>query len=378
MRAGEALEQLLSEKLDGCRAREQAAFDEAAGSAKGLILFGAGGLGRKLLRRLRQDGVEPLAFIDNKLAGGEVDELPVLNPADAAQRWGASAVFVVSIWASWADTMQEQIESLHRLGCRTVLPFLPLLWKYPDLLPHVQIDLPSRVLEHREEIPRAFQLLSDEDSRIEFVAQLKWRLHGDFHALRPARPDQYWQKDLIRLPEQAVYVDAGACDGDTLEQFVSFVQGRFGGAYVFEPDADNFAALRKRMDRMPAAIAECVQALPFAVAEGKYDVSFSGGAGASSAAGAGPETVHCVALDEVIHERVDLIKYDIEGFELLGLKGSRRLIQECGPRLTVCAYHVQSHLWQIPLLIDSLRRGYRFYLRPHGQIWETVYYAVAN
>jgi FkbM family methyltransferase len=378
MHAREDLEELLRENIDHCRARERSAFDVATGSAPGLVLFGAGGLGRKLLRRLRQDGVKPLAFIDNKLAGREVDGLPVLTPADAAQRWGNSAVFVISIWASWADTIKEQIESLRRLGCSTVVPFLLLLWKYPDLLPHVQIDLPSRALERREEMRHAFDLWSDEDSRAEYVAQLKWRLLGDFDALRPPCPDQYWQKDLIRLSDQAVYVDAGACDGDTLEQFVCFARGCFRRAYAFEPDAANFAALRKRLERMPAASAERVQTLPFAVAEGNYDVSFSGGAGAASAAGSGAETVRCVSLDETIRGRVDLIKYDIEGFELLDLQGSCRLIREHGPSLVVCAYHVQSHLWQIPLLIDSLRPGYRFYLRPHGQIWETVCYAVPD
>lgn len=378
MRAQQMLDQLLSESIEHCRAREQTAFDKAAGSATGVILFGAGGLGRKLLRRLRQDGVAPHAFIDNKLAGSEVDGLPVLAPADAARRWGDSAVFVVSIWASWADPMKDQVESLRRLGCRTVVPFLPMLWKYPDLLPHVQIDRPSVALEQKEDIRRAFQLWADEDSRAEFVAQLQWRLLGDFDALRAARPDQYWQKDILRLSDQAVYVDAGACDGDTLEQFVGFVQGRFRRAYVFEPDPVNCAALRKRLERMPSSIAERVRTMPYAVGEAGYDVAFSGGAGASSAAGVGAERVRCVALDETITEEVDIIKYDIEGFELLGLRGSRRLIQEFTPSLVVCAYHVQSHLWQIPLLIDSLQPGYRFYLRSHGQVWETVCYAVPS
>ena len=378
MSASEELEALLSESIEGCRAREQSAFDRIAVSATSLVLFGAGGLGKKLLRRLRQDGVEPVGFVDNRLAGREVEGVAVLTPVEAAERWGSSAVFVVSIWASWADAMKDQIQSLRRLGCRTVVSFLPLLWKYPDLLPHVQIDLPSRVLEHKDKIRRAFDLWADEDSRGEFIAQLKWRLHGDFDALPPPVADEYWQKDLIRLSDEAVYVDAGACDGDTLEQFVLFVHGDFRRAYAFEPDAGNFAALRKRVEQMPAATAQRVQVMPFAVAEGNYNVSFSGGAGASSAAGSGSEMVRCVKLDDAIRERVDLIKYDIEGFELLGLQGSRRLIQDFRPSLAVCAYHLQSHLWEIPLLIALLQRGYRFYLRPHGQIWETVCYAVPS
>jgi hypothetical protein len=72
------------------------------------------------------------------------------------------------------------------------------------------------------------------------------------------------------------------------------------------------------------------------------------------------------------------MKFDIEGFELLGLSGSRRLIAENTPALAVCAYHVQNHLWEVPMAIHSLNGAYRLYLRPHGQIWETVCYGVGG
>lgn len=96
--------------------------------------------------------------------------MPVLNPADAAARYGGTATFVVTIWAAWADTMREQTASIERLGCRSVVSFIPLLWKHPDLLPHAQIDLPSRVLGQAGQIRECFHLWSDELSRREFVA----------------------------------------------------------------------------------------------------------------------------------------------------------------------------------------------------------------
>ena len=376
MNSREKVEQLLSEDPESCRLRERTAFDELARPGGELILFGAGGLGKKLLRALRQDGIEPVAFIDNSLAGRVVEGVSVLTPSEAAQRWGSTATFVVSIWASWADTMREQVQSLRDLGCETVISFIPLLWKYPAILPHVQIDLPSHICEQKNKVLSAFNLWSDDASREEFVSQLRWRLYADFSALHPAVPGQYWQRDLIDPGQQAVYVDCGACDGDTLEQFISFTGGRFREAFLFEPDDRNFRALQQRLNAMPESIRQRIQAFPCAVAEADYNVSFSGGAGASSAAGTGSETVHCLSLDGTVSIPPTLIKYDIEGFELLGLEGSRRIIAEIAPSLVVCAYHTQSHIWEIPLLIDSIRKGYRYYLRPHGQIWETVCYAI--
>jgi len=366
----------MSESVEACRRRERNAFDEFIEGNSRIILFGAGGLGRKVLAALREDGIEPLAFVDNKLAGRTIDALNVLTPAEAVAKWGRSAVFVVAIWAAWSDTMQEQIQSIRELGCEKVVSFIPVLWKYSRLLPHVQVDLPSRVLAQKDQVLEAFDLWSDEDSRDEFVAQLRWRLLGDFEGLNKPRPNQYWQADVVRLKRDTVFADAGAFDGDTFAQFVEFSGGKFRAAYLFEPDSRNLSSLERRLGAMPEEIRNRVQVFASAVAEGEYDVSFQGGSGPSSAPGAGNEVVHCVSLDRSLRESPDLIKYDVEGFELLALSGSRRIIKENKPTLAVCAYHIQDHIWQIPRLIQSIHPGYRFYLRPHGQIWETICYAV--
>jgi FkbM family methyltransferase len=377
MQTKEALQGLLGESPSAGRLRQQKAFDELT-RGRDLVLFGAGGLGRKTLAALRGDGIEPLAFADNKLAGGIVDGVQVMTPSEAAERWGKRAAFVVTIWASWSDTMQEQVGALSALGCETVVSFIPLLWKYSDQLPHVQVDLPSRVLEQRDQVSKAFELWSDERSREEFVAQLRWRLWADFDGLSKPIQDQYFQRDLIRLGYDAVFVDAGAFDGDTFAQFLSFTNGQFRSAYLFEPDQRNLHSLRERLSRMPEDIRNRVTIFEAAVGESAYKTGFKSGLGASSAPGSGPNCVQCVSLDNTVSESPNLIKYDIEGFELLGLAGSRRLIENHRPSLAVCAYHVQSHLWEIPLLIHSFNPAYQFHLRPHGQIWETICYATPS
>jgi FkbM family methyltransferase len=370
------LEELLGESLELCRARESSTFATTVGANKRLVLFGAGRLGRKVLQALRGAGIEPVAFADNHLTGQIVEGISVYTPADAAQRYRHSATFVVTIWASWADTMQQQIESLRRLGCGCVVSFIPLLWSFPELLPHVQIDLPSRVLERKDEVMQCFGLWADEDSQQQFLAQIRWRMWGDFTCLKPPLPNQYWQADLLRLPREAVFVDAGAFDGDTLAGFVTYTSGKFRAAYAFEPDSQNMVALRERIQGMPEEIRGRIHVFEEAIAGEQAQVSFQGGSRASSCLGEGPMSVSCVALDDAIPEPPHFIKYDIEGSELLGLRGTRRWISTAQPTLAVCAYHLQEHIWQIPLLIHSFHPGYRYYLRPHGQIWETVCYAV--
>ncbi|MFI5246497.1 MAG: nucleoside-diphosphate sugar epimerase/dehydratase, partial [Gemmatimonadales bacterium] len=67
-----------------------------------IVLFGAGGLGRKVAAGLRANGVEPLAFADNSVArqGTTIDGLRVLSPEDAAREFGEHAIFVVTIWGA--------------------------------------------------------------------------------------------------------------------------------------------------------------------------------------------------------------------------------------------------------------------------------------
>ncbi len=373
-----AVKALLAEGLESCREREVRAFDEAAFGTKGTVLFGAGGLGRRILATLRSAGIVPLAFADNNRSLWEkrVEDIPVIAPAEAAARYGTTAAFVITIWASWNDSMQDQIAVLRSLGCRTVIPFPLLAWKFPaPLLPHVQIDLPSRVHEQREDVIRCAHLWADDESAREYVAQLRWCLRFDFTTLGQSLPAQYWQSDLIHLGDDAVFVDAGAFDGDTIAQFLEFTESRFGRIYAFEPDGRNFGLLQERVSRMPQAVQSRICWRQQAVGDFDGLVPFNGGIGASSYVG-GEGRAECVTLDSAVSECPSYIKYDVEGFEPKALRGSRRIISGCKPVLAVCVYHCQDHLWQLPLQIHSINPNYRFHLRAHGQIWETVCYAV--
>jgi hypothetical protein len=53
------------------------------------------------------------------------------------------------------------------------------------------------------------------------------------------------------------------------------------------------------------------------------------------------------------------------------------VIREHSPILAISCYHLQDHLWSIPLLINSLNPDYDFYLRPHDlEVWDLVCYAI--
>lgn len=378
------LEELLSEPVASVMRREQSTFDKlVAPFSKSLVLFGAGGLGRKTLAGLRQVGIEPLAFTDNNplLWESTVEGVPVLSPQIAAKKYANNAAFIVTIWrGEGTDRMREKQQQLIDLGCIVVIPFGYLFWKYPEVfLPHYACDLPHKVYEQTNDVLDCFSLWADSASRHEYLAQLRWRMLLDFDGLpSPVTHKIYFPDDLvISLPYEA-FVDCGAFNGDTIQSFIQRRDTNFSQIVAFEPDPINFQALQQYVTALPKSLHERVVTYQLAVGARKEKVKFSATGTEAASVGSGSLEIECVALDEILDDsQPTYIKMDIEGYELKAVKGARRIIERSQPVLAICLYHHQDHLWQIPLLIHSISPQYRFFLRPHLlEVWDLVCYAI--
>src|SRR5260370_714383 len=81
--------------------------------------------------------------------------------------------------------------------------------------------IPHHVLEQKEKVLQAFDLCADEESRREYLAQVRWRLHFDCDGLPAPGPGPiYFPPGLVRLGTDEVFVDCGAFDGDTVNLFL--------------------------------------------------------------------------------------------------------------------------------------------------------------
>jgi FkbM family methyltransferase len=380
----EHLAVLLAEGTDAARRREATLFDELTGvHSDRIVLFGAGNLGRRTLKGLRELGIEPVCFLDNNQArwGYRVEGVPVLSPGDGAARYGAEATFVITVWgALGTDRMASRVAQLQELGCKTVVPFVPLYWKHGStFLPHYTLDLPHLVHQQADQVRAAFDLMSDERSQREYIAQIRFRLLGDFDCLPdPVTGPMYFREDLFTLRRDETFVDCGGFNGDSLSLFLEATGDRLERAIIFEPDPSNFADLQSRVGSLPSDVAQRIVLYRAATGKVNERVMMEIGGGPSSQIGKGSEEVDSFALDSILEQApVSLIKMDIEGSEIDTLEGARRLIQKHAPILTISAYHRQSDLWNIPLLIERLNPDYSFHLRPHMiEGWDLVCYAV--
>jgi FkbM family methyltransferase len=224
------------------------------------------------------------------------------------------------------------------------------------------------------EIEQLSASLADDISRAWLDAILAFRLSGNYARLPAASPaDQYAPGDLPRWPNPMRFIDCGAYNGDTIEQF-SRRGYRFDAIAAFEPDAGNFSKLARRAAAHGPAVC-----FPCGVGSSTSLVRFQSGAGmASRSSPDGDSAIQCVAIDEALGNfEPTLIKMDIEGAELDGLCGARGVIAASRPGLAICVYHQPAHLWQVPLLISSWNLGYSLYFRGHGHnSFDLVLYAI--
>jgi len=345
------------------------------GFADRLVLFGAGGLGRKIADTLRTEGHQVLAFCDNNPAlwGSQIEGIPVVSPPSAANSF-PSAVFMVAIWhPNRTEGVRHHVRQLLELGCRDVTCFVPMFWKYPKVfLPNMFWAVPGE-LDHDKPLIDDAAGLFDPAGRQEFERQVRLRLYGDVMCLRDPEPGpQYFPQGVVTLSPDETFVDCGAFDGDTVHDFIHVAQGRFRRIITFEPNPDNFRKLAASLtDDRVLVHAKAVGAKP-------QTLHLVGSGAGSTISQSGGTAIDCTTLDIALAgEQPTYIKMDIEGSEMDALLGAAETIRRHRPKLAICVYHRPDHLWRIPLLLKKLFPDSHMTLRSHMMDgFDTVCYCI--
>jgi FkbM family methyltransferase len=330
-----------------------------------LVLFGAGGRGRRILATLRRAGLSPVAFCDNQtsLHGTLIDNLPVLPPGKAA-------------------TVEAVCQQLASLGITRVASFTALYERLPDLFfPDFFMDRLSITRTEKTAILQTASLWQDDRSAREYLAQLRLRLELDFRHVDRAGCDHpaYFPPDLFTLTENESFVDCGAFDGDTYADFIRVTDSHFQRYIALEPDVDNFAKLAVRTAAETSLPAPRVRLLRMGVSERACVIRFSADSSTESRiSDEGTQEIQCLSLDEILQgESPTFIKMDIEGAEGDALCGAATTLANHRPILAVSAYHRATDLWRLPALIASLVTDYSFFLRPEKKAgWDLICYAI--
>lgn len=326
-----------------------------------IVLFGAGGIGRKALAFLRTKGILPVAFADTKWKS-VIEGIDVMEP-DAARRKFPHAYWVPTVLSIPAST--EVPALIRQMGVKT----LPL-WTCLNGEFHV---------DHAGFL-NSLELLADSVSRR--VAMDQWDFYAapdyEMESLHEPLKNIYFPDWITRLQDE-VFVDCGAADGDSVAQFIRWCPS-YAHITAIEPDAENLKKLRAgqgrvEMEIVAGAVSDRTGLKPF-LSTGSYCSRL----GTEGLAGAVRAEVRCYQLDGLLANKyppVTFIKMDIEGEELFALNGARETIQKYKPVFAICSYHTPNHFWQVPALIHEIEPSYKLFLRRYAPApWELICYAV--
>lgn len=335
---------------------------------KPIVLYGMGNGADRILAILARLGLQAADFFasDAFVRGHSFHGVRVKTLAEIRQLYD-DPVIVVAFAAEDRPTM-DSISALAR-EFELYVPDLPVTG---DIL--FDRDF---LAAHRQEAEAAWALLADERSRQVYLDLMEHKLTGRLEPLLRTESDRIGTlRGLLPLGSGESYVDLGAYSGDTVEEFLTLTGGAFSAIRALEPDERNFRKLTARMERLGLADDPRVTLHRLAAWKERAMLRFAEKAGRSSSVSGSGREIPAISLDELVDGgRVTLMKLDVEGSEREALLGAARTIRREQPKLLLSAYHLSRDLFALPLLIEELAPGYRFYLRrfPYIPAWEINY-----
>jgi FkbM family methyltransferase len=183
--------------------------------------------------------------------------------------------------------------------------------------------------------------------------------------------EQYFDKELIKDIQEIVFVDGGGYVGDTVAEVIHNFPN-YKKIYSIEPIAENL-----RIAKRDLAAYKNIEFLQLGLSSHKQTLHFNEERSFSSMYGSGTQSIEVDTLDNLIDEKVDYIKLDIEGAEQDAIKGAKKLIKRDKPILAICIYHKAEDWYKIPKQVLAIEPEYNIYLRHYMEgIFESVLYFI--
>ncbi|GBF33440.1 methyltransferase FkbM family [Desulfocucumis palustris] len=346
-----------------------------------IYIYGAGNAGAMTFKLLQDAGIEVQAFFDRRAeTGGYYCGRPVYKAAEADLS-GKSRKESVIIIAFICDCLElaDVRQRLLELGWEKIYYFHDIYNCLVCGKGGHQEDRKDFINCALEKVIKVAELMEDDESYEVFENFFKAIISGNpaYFSL-PSEKPQYFVDDVPFNKGYARFIDCGAFDGDTALALKRY-RGEAEALVLFEPDSENFKSLCANLKNNRIAKEQVL--FPCGVWRNSEMLRFRSGIKSSSGISENGDTfIQCIAIDDAIADFAPtFVKMDIEGAEYEALAGAEQTIRRYMPDLAISVYHRIEHLWQVPLLIESIAPGYKFYLRCHGlHGMETILYAVGG
>lgn len=213
------------------------------------------------------------------------------------------------------------------------------------------------------EYNKIYNFLQDSCSRHIFFNLINFKFSSDIRYMfgfKMLKDDMYFE-NFLNLSSSPVFVDAGGYIGDTTENFIAHYP-KFEKIFFFEPEGSNIKLAKETLRKY-----RNITYFQNGLSNKNETVCFSGNGLYGSVVENGETCIKVLKLDDVIQEKVDFIKMDIEGSESAAIEGAKEIIKEYHPTMAISVYHKKYDFWKIPQQILSIRSDYKLYMRHYTQ-----------
>jgi FkbM family methyltransferase len=283
-----------------------------------------------------------------------------------------SDAIVVSATMGGIQTAKKKLDSLN---IKNIDYFA--FFKYSNLKlenPPFICDFKDDFLNNKVRYEAIYNHLSDLKSKEIFQKVINFKITFDLSFMKGFINDisnQYFEKDIYKLPLEPVFVDGGGYIGDTSIEFIKKYPN-FKKIFLFEPMEINMNIAKNNLKQY-----HNIKFFSLGLSKDKDTLYFQEDNASSTISKNGNIKVIVNSLDNIVNEKVDLLKLDIEGAEQDALIGAKKIIKKYQPILAICIYHKAEDWYKIPEYIFSIYNDYKIYIRHYMEgISETVMYFV--
>lgn len=360
------VEEIMNEEMNNCRNE----ILELLKLKDNIILFGAGASGKIIFDFFEKNGITPIFFCDNNLSkvGKKINNVNIISSEQLANI-GIEVFIVIS-----CDAYQKVEDQLCKMGFHTdQIIFFDPRWVKGVL------EEKDFIINNIDKFEEVYNLLGDKKSKHVFINLLKYKISYKLQYIKEiAEKGMYFDKGLVKLKESAIFLDVGSYIGDTVLEYVKFVNYKYMKIVCFEPNEDNVRQLKETIDTNNL---KDIDIYSIGVSDRRQTLNFDKESDIGSRISEeGKCKIEVDTIDNICYNKyphIDYIKMDIEGSEYYALLGAKNVIYRDRPILAICVYHKKDDFYKLPLLIKQLYNGYELYFRQYElSPEETVCYAV--
>lgn len=352
---------------------KKSCFETVKESKLPIILYGMGNGADKVINQLEKIDLKPSGVMasDDFVRGQYYRGYKVKKLSDIEKEFSEFIILVC-----FASQLEDVMENIKKVAS-----------KYKTLVPSISVfgDLICDcdfINKYNNNIEKARDLFEDKHSLKVFDNTLKFYFTGELNYLLDSYSDkQEVFSDIIKFRENEKYLDLGAYRGDTIEEFLKYMGSKkYSKIIALEPDEKTFRKLSLYAKKL-----NNIELYQYGIWNKPDILMFENKGGRNSSIDKNininkkSKAIQVTSIDSILNGNdISYIKFDVEGAEYEALIGGINTIKNFSPKMNIAVYHHCDDFFKLPLLVNSINSGYKFYLRQHPYIpaWDLNLYCV--